>query len=271
MRSTPPLLGLLGLLALGCGDKSESDSGAPSGADGTDGSDGTVDTGDGADTGGDAGTCEPVPVACEDALISDLALHDDKVSDGAVSTIEDGGDFVSTVDASAGGYSQAPNNPWVYVRFGDDGLEKVEIDDVTALESVDWDLSLRRFILRLNGGSSGPSCVGAATLLEGDYDSISEVPEGLPFIQDDFYTSDCTLINDSSGLPGSPQVALGAWWDYPGCVATTLAPHILETAEGRHLKLVVEAYYESGQEGCNESGTSGANSAIFTLRWQWLD
>ena len=44
-----------------------------------------------------------------------------------------------------------------HVRFTPNGLEKVEIDDETALESMDWDMSLRRFILRLNGGATGAS------------------------------------------------------------------------------------------------------------------
>lgn len=260
------------LLTLACSEQ-DADTAAPdddTSTDGNGGSDGPPGTGD--DAGASDSVCdEPVPVACEDALISDLAFHDDKVSEGGVSTVVDGEDFVSTVDATAGGYSEASENPWVYVRFGDDGLEKVEADDITALERMDWDLSLKRFLLRLNSGSGGPSCVGSATLLEASYDDLTAEPDGLVYLEEDFYTDDCTLINDSSGLPGSPQVALGAWWAYPGCVATTLHPHLIQTADGRVLKMVVEAYYEEGQEGCNEGGVAGNNSAVFTLRWRWLD
>ena len=213
---------------------------------------------------------EPLEVACLDDIILDLSLHGDKVSDGDVFNEEDGDDFVTSVDASAGGYMNASSNPWIYIKFTAEGAEKVEIDDETALESMDWDLALKRFILRLNGGDSGPSCVGSATLLESSYDSITEVPEGLVFVEDDYYTSDCTLINDSSGLPNSPQVALGAWWTYPGCVATSLYPHIIQLADGSVIKMVVEAYYGSGQDVCNESGSMGTDSAQFTLRWSYL-
>ena len=69
---------------------------------------------------------EPVDVECVDQLILDLALHDDKVSDADVVTEQEGDDFVTVVDASAGGYSQAASNPWVYVRFTDDGAERVD-------------------------------------------------------------------------------------------------------------------------------------------------
>lgn len=220
--------------------------------------------------GVDAICTEATDVACEDHLILDLSLHGDKISEGEVETEVDGGDFITYVDASAGGYTQATNNPWVYLRFTTNGAEKVEIDDETALESMDWDLSLKRYILRLNGGDSGPSCVGSATLLDGTYDDISEVPEGLIFIEDDYYTSDCTIINDSSGLPNSPQVSLGSWWTYPGCVATSMFPHIIQLSDGSVIKLVVESYYGSGQENCNNSGAMGTDSANFTLRWSFL-
>lgn len=214
---------------------------------------------------------EATPIECEDAAILDLSLQDDAVSDGAVSTTEDGTDFVSVVDASAGGYNAASSNPWVYVKFTPDGLEKVELDDESALESMDWDLSLRRFILRLNGGSTGASCVGSASFLESTYADLTEVPEGLAYVQDDFYTEDCTIINDSSGLPGSPQVALAPWWTYDGCVQTTEVPHLIQLPDGSVVKLVVEAYYESGQEACNNGTGSGDGSAVYTLRWTYMD
>ena len=214
---------------------------------------------------------EPVEVDCIDDLILDLSLHDDKVSEGDVVTEFDGADFVTAIDATAGGFNNAAQNAWVYLKFTDDGAEKVEIDDETALESMDWDLSARRFILRLNGGSSGPSCVGAATFMESSYDELTEIPDGLTYGEDDYYTSDCTLINDSSGLPDNPQVVLGAWWEYPGCVATTGYPHLIQTADGRVLKLVVEAYYATGQEDCNASGTPGGDSANLSVRWRWMN
>ena len=214
---------------------------------------------------------EMVEPSCVDSLILDLSLHDDMVSSATVSSSQDGSDWISGVDASAGGYQNAANNPWVYVRFTDDGLERVDIDDETALESMDWDMALRRFIIRLNGGDSGPSCVGAASLLEGDYSSIDAVPEGIIFAPDQYYTSDCTIINDSSGLPNSPQVVLGTWWEYPGCVKTTGIPQLIQLANGRVLKLVVETYYGLGQEDCNTNGTPGEYSGQIQLRWQFLN
>jgi hypothetical protein len=214
---------------------------------------------------------EPVAPTCVDEMIQDLSLHDDKVSDGAVTTVTDGADFVTSIDASAGGYSQAANNPWVYVRFDADGAQRVDLDDESALESMDWHLSLRRFIVRLNSGDSGPSCVGAAALRTVTYEDLTSVPEGVPYLKDDYYTNDCTIVNDSSGLPGSPQVAMGAWWSYSSCVETTGTPFLIQLDDGRVLKLRVETYYDGdGQAECNEGGTTRADSGFYTLRWQFL-
>lgn len=215
--------------------------------------------------------CEDLtPVECEDDLILDLSLHD-TVSEGAVSTAVDGGDFITMIDATAGGYQNASNNPWVYIKFTNQGAEKVDISDEDALESADWDMSLKRFLVRLNGGDSGPSCVGAAVFLEESYTSLTAVPDGLSYVLDDYYTSDCSFINDSSGLPDSPQTAMSPWWEYPGCVATTGYPFIIQLADGNLIKLVIESYYAENQDNCNVNGAMGSGSANFTLRWTFID
>ena len=242
------------LLVLGCGISTDDDKAADDTAAGLD----PVCT-------------EPVAPACVDEMILDLSLHDDKTSRGDVTTTTDGADFVTAIDASAGGYSQAANNAWVYVRFGADGAEKLEIDDESALEDMTWHLALRRFIVRVNSGDSGPSCVGAAAMIGSSYADVTTVPEGITYLQDDYYTDDCTIINDSSGLPGSPQVAMGAWWSYDGCVQTTGTPMLLQLEDGRVIKLVVETYYEgNGQEECNENSSTTAESGFFTIRWAEL-
>jgi hypothetical protein len=205
-------------------------------------------------------------------MVLDLSLHDDKVSDAEVSSTSDGDDSLTLVDASAGGYDNASNNPWVYIRFETDGtVSRVDIDDATALDDMSWHLALRRYIVRVNSGDSGPSCVGAAAMRGFTYDDLTEIPEGISYRVDDYYTDDCTLINDSSGLPGSPQVAMGAWWEYSGCVAMTGIPFLLELDDGSVVKLVVESYYDGdGQTECDEEGATAANGGHFRLRWAHL-
>lgn len=250
--STAGGVGLLALVALpacgGAGD-SDSDSGAAL----------------------DPVCTEAAAIDCEDAIILDLALQDDKVSDGEVANSQDGADWITTVDATAGGYGNESTHPWVYVKFTENGAERVDINDEDALESMDWDVAARRFILRLNGGSSGPSCVGATPFLQKSYAELTSIPDGTTYYQDDFYTDDCTIINDSSGLPGSPQVAMASWWSYDGCLVTTGHPFLIQRADGRVVKLVVEQYYAEGQEDCNESGTPGQDGATFQWRWTFMN
>lgn len=216
---------------------------------------------------------EPVEPTCVDEMISDLSFQDEDINEDEVSTETDGADFVTFIDASAGGYGQETRHAWQYIKFTDAGAESVDMTDEDALESMDWDLSARRFILRLNGGSSGPSCVGAAVMGEGySYETLTEVPAGIQFAVDDFYTDDCTLINDSSGLQNSPQTVLSPWWNYSTCVETSGQPFLIQTSSGRVLKLVVENYYDGeGQVECNESGSTREPGGYYRIRWQFLD
>lgn len=234
-------------------------------------------SGDGKDTSDTAGgdtaeveTCDPHEVPCLDEMILDLSLHDDKVSDGEVSTATDGDDFVTTVDARAGGYNNASRNPWVYVRFAPDGATRVDIDDETALESQEWHMALRRYVVRLNSGDSGPSCVSVAQL-RGDYANVDAVPDDAEFVEEDFYSDECAMVDDGFGM-NSPAVAMSDWWTYVSCTETTEKPFLLQLEDGSVMKLVVEAYYDGeGQQECNEQGSTSAESAVFTLRWRFLE
>ncbi len=211
----------------------------------------------------------PGTVDCEDEIVLDLSLHKDMISTGAVTNEQDGADWVSHVDATAGGYGSSSQNPWVYARFTDSGLEKVAIDDWTALESTDWDIAFKRFGIRLNSGVSGPGCVVGAAIVGGSYDGVTEFNPSTALHEEAFYdTQSCTIIPDSSGL-GSPNYLMSGWWSYDSCVQTTGTPFLILT-DTTALKLVVEAYYKSNQEACNAGQGPGSESANLTIRWQAL-
>lgn len=287
MRTSLPLF----LLLAACGAPDDSadsgDTGTPadtsSPTDTGDTSDpgetGAPDTGDTDETGApDTGEtvdptaadgCALTPVACADAAIQDLSLQDDKQSDALVDNTRDGDDWVTTVDASAGGTMNAPMNPWVYLRFTADGLVRVDIDDVSALESGAWDIAAKRYGIRVNSGDSGGSCVAVAELT-GAYADVSAPPAADAFAAEDFYTDACALVEDGSGLPGNPDYRMKKWWGYNGCVTTSSIPYVVRLADDRTLKLVVEAYYQEGQEACNTGGAMGTGSAIMTWRWSFL-
>ncbi len=213
------------------------------------------------------GYCEPEPVACEDAAIQDLSLQK-TVSDGTVQATRDGADWLAKVDARAGGAMNAPMNAWLYMRFTDAGLVKVEIDDLAALTSSAWDIAAKRYGIRVNSGSSGPSCVHVAPG-GSDYAALAAVPADAAFAPENYYGGDCSLITNDDSL-GDPAYQLTGWWTYAGCVQTTGAPFVLRLADDRVLKLVVDAYYEQGQAACNETNAMGTGAAQMTWRFQYL-
>lgn len=238
------------------------------------------ETGNVDDSGGDTDTsavrdpvCEqPAEVGCVDEIILDLSLHDDLVSDGDVENEVNGDDWLSVADASAGGMYDADKNPWLYLRFTETGLQRVDIDDETALEEMTWHFAARRYIVRLNSGTSGPSCVGGSEV-RGDYTDVETADaESAVFGVERFYDDECTLIEDDSELPGSIETVLGAWWSYGNCVETTGQAFVIQLDDGQFVKLLVEQYYEGdGQTECNEDGRTTEESGIYTFRWRFLE
>jgi hypothetical protein len=230
----------------------------------------------GVDAGVDAGAqpCSATPVECSDVAISSLDL---KVapSPDSIGNVAEGTGWLSTVDSRGGGFN--PTQSYVYARFGAAGLEKVALGDQAAIDSLDWDIAFRRFVIRLNGGDSGPSCTAAAVLPPGtSYDGLSTVPSGLQYAPDNFLDRPptCSFIDDGSGLGTSPNTALAAYYEYTSCVVMTGRVFIVKTRDGRHVKLTVTTYYATtaGQGSCDSTGmTGGAPGGTIRLRWQYLD
>ena len=223
------------------------------------------------DAGVDAGTpfvCARSAVTCSDQAIAELGLFAN-MSTGAVTNAADTTGFVATVDTRAGGVTATES--YVYAKFGELGLEKLALSDMTALDSMDWDIAFRRFVIRINSGNSGPSCVGAQ-LQTAPYDNITFVPANFVAESDDFLSkTSCALIPDGSGLTTSPRTALASFYRYDSCVAMTGNAFVIRSHTGRHLKLVVSSYYAAGQDGCNTAGTPGTMGGTMKVRWQYLD
>ena len=232
--------------------------------------------GEGEGEGEEAVTCtEPVAVPCRDDVFGSLSMSLDELAIGtAVDNIAEGDGFDTGVDARSNG--PFASGPWVYGRFTDAGLEQVELFDDESLDSMDWDIAFQRFSIRVNSGFGGPGCVTAArTGTDTDFDTLTAVPEGLTFNDEEFMTDNgdetCTIVPDGSGQ-GSPGVVLQSWWEYPnGCVATTGNVYVVSLNDGRRIKLVVTQYYGQGQELCNDGSRGESQSALVRLRWAFLN
>lgn len=216
---------------------------------------------------------EPTPVPCEDEVFQQMNLQA-TVAPGEIRNEQDGAGVRSIVDATAGGAFASEPDAYVYARFTDAGLEKVEISDEESLQSMAWDIAFRRYIVRINSGHSGPSCVTAARLPGApDYDGLTEVPGEPRLRSDEYFTESCELISDGSGLD-SPATALSGYWTYPGCVKMSGFVYVLRLADGRRLKLTVTSFYnEQTQAQCQETGMvpmEDTGAANLQLRWAFL-
>jgi hypothetical protein len=219
----------------------------------------------------------PTAVTCTDQSVLKLNLFA-TVPNRTITNTADGAGFLSEIDATGGatGGAITPRESFVYAKFTDAGLERVAISDEQAFDSMEWDIAFRRYIVRLNSGVSGPSCVAAARTAVGtSFDALTAVPDGLEYRTEAYMTASCDLIPDGSGLEGSPAVALSSYWTYPGCVAMTGNVFIVRRADGRRLKLTVEDYYTpTVQDLCDTNGsipmTMPSGAAHFRVRWAFL-
>jgi hypothetical protein len=232
----------------------------------------------GMDAGVDAGAplCGSTTVTCSDQVSMNLDLKTTVNPSAILNATEDGG-FKSTIDSSAGGLT--PTQSFVYAKFTRAGLIKVAISDEAALLSLDWDIAFRRFVIRLNGGSSGPSCVGAAAIgLGTSYESITAPPSGANYRLDDFEGPPpmCMFKDDGSGLGTTPSTAIAntvdSYYLYSGCVRMTNQSFVVRTRYGRNVKLRVTSYYstEAAQANCDNNGAPGTGGTV-RVRWAYLD
>lgn len=216
---------------------------------------------------------DPTAVTCTDQSVLELNLFTD-VNPGAIENTADGTGFVSHVDATGGGFD--PTLSYVYARFTDEGLVRVEVGDEAAFDSMEWDVAFRRFVIRLNSGVSGPSCVGGARTAAGtDYAALTAPPDGLEYRTEAYFTDTCEIVPDGSGL-GSPGTALQSFWEYTGCVKMTGNVYVIRLANGRRLKATVDSYYDPAiQETCDTTDSipmgSPTGAGNIRLRWAFLE
>ncbi len=229
----------------------------------------TDDTGGGVEDAPPAPSCVPHDALCQDESIGMLMLQSDA---SAALITEEGttaGEFTTHIDATAGGFG-APPQSYVYARFTDDGLEVVRIDDETSLESSDWDIAFRRFVIRLNSGVSGPGCVEAGRTAPGTtFESLTSVPGDVEFFAEEYFTGDsCEFIVDATGM--GPQTVLSSYFAYASCLSMTDNVYVVALGDGRHVKLQVLSYYfPDVQETCNETGGIGSPSGSGNMRVRW--
>ncbi len=218
---------------------------------------------------------EPTEVVCRDANTEQtLDMNPNDVTAGVITDEDKGDRFHAHIDASVGGIG---GTGYVYAKFTDTGLERVDITDDESFDSMDWDIAFHRFVIRLNSGTGGPSCVTAArTAPDTDFASLDSVDDNLEFHAEAFMSQDgCTIIPDGSGI-GAPGTVLQNFWEYSTqqCLQMTGFVYVVELADGHHIKLTVTNFYDdAAQAECQTDGTLAAShqSAQIQLDWAPLD
>jgi hypothetical protein len=163
-----------------------------------------------------------------------------EVSAGLVDVTLSGGIWSGTIDATAGGTGQSADNPYIYVDLRSGA--KVAVDDIQASTSQDWDIALKRYSLRSNGGDSGEGMRSISVVTEASLDLVTEAPAA-GYVVDNFVDDSCTYI---PLMIGEPSSAFGQWYDYDDAthVVTPKAEvYVIERGDGTHTAFRVVDYY----------------------------
>jgi hypothetical protein len=182
----------------------------------------------------------------------------DAVSKGTVTSLASG---TYVIDASAGGFDVAATNPWIYVSL-ETGM-RVEVTDKQAFASSDWDLGLKRAVIRTNDGDSGPGGGGAQFLPGKPFDAVTKA-DATKLATEVWFDADCNPKVDATG---AIQSTFDGWYDYAMStmvVTPKSGTWIVRTAKGALYKLEIQDYYSK------PDGSTGATGAHYKLRWAAL-
>jgi hypothetical protein len=188
----------------------------------------------------------------------------DAASMGDVTVLsDDAGVKTLYIDASAGGPMEQENNPWIYVSFAK--AARVDLTDPAADASTEWDLALKRPVLRTNSGDGGPGEGGLAFLKEKTFDEVTDADAREASLSvEQWFDVMCVAKKDAGGYLAT---TFDGWYDYGGQETHAVTPHpgvfILRAGEGGALyKLEILTYY------ANPDGTDGMAGGRFLVRYK---
>ena len=227
------------------------------GGSGTGGSGSTTSTGGSETTSTSSGTggSAPTCTAARDAALGPI----DSVSTGELKVLSTTGTTRKLfVDGSAGGVMNAAQNPWIYVNL--ETGTKVAVTDPASFASKDWDLALKRPLIRTNDGDGGPGSGGAALLDGKDFAAVTAADAAAATIAtEQWFDASCNLSTDPTGAIAT---TFSGWYDYDQAT-NKLAPHpgtfIVRGAKGSLYKVAILAYY------ANPDGTPGMAGGRYVL------
>lgn len=124
---------------------------------------------------------------------------------------------------------------WVYIRL--DTLQ--EVQPATPETSQDWDIAIRRFLIKVNGGVSG-SCGAEVAMMMSDFAAVAQAPAS-------GYLTDQPDGADEGPDPDYAIIQHGDWYDY-NIMTHILTPkqvvYVLKTCKSGYQKLQMAGYYD---------------------------
>ncbi|MEM9605037.1 MAG: HmuY family protein [Pseudomonadota bacterium] len=140
-----------------------------------------------------------------------------------------------TIDASAGGFGAAPDDPAnKFTYFNLERGEVVDLTDAEALLSSDWDMGFKRTAIKFNGGFSAGGTVGSALLddqadfYNGDGSANVSVFLNRTAVDEEpaltgATATGATFVEDEA-KPGIPSDGSDtSWWTYDSATRTVRA------------------------------------------------
>lgn len=208
----------------------------------------------------DAGMEIDAPSGCDPATVLPSNFRPIPSSSmGMVQVTTTAGVTSGSVDATAGGLSGAADNPYLYLNLKTGA--KVAVNDLDAVDSMDWDISLKRASLRVNSGDSGKGGRKLAVVAGATLDALTAPPTS-GYSTDDFTSADCMLIP----LPaGEPTSAFGEWYKYDidtHAVSPKSELYVVERPDGTHTALRIVTYYGDPQ--------SPMRGGFYQVEWKQL-
>ena len=151
------------------------------------------------------------------------------------------------IDATAGGYDKYQDNPFIYVDLINN--KKVEINDVQAQTSKDWDIAFKRWQIKINSGDSGPGGVTAAAVDGKNLDEVAAAPtDPNEYSADKYFDAMCKIQLDRIS---GPKTRLSDWYDYTtGSPVPFKRVYVLKRRDGQgSIKMQITQYYKGAAGG----------------------
>ena len=192
--------------------------------------------------------------------IKEWPLHDKSAPSESVKTTENNGVFTVTIDATAGGRTEAKDNPFVYLDL--DQGKQVDLTDLAALDDNTWELAFKRFAIRTNSGDSGNGKVSLALIENTEFDAVKTPPtDANQYVTDKTFDETNTVRVDPIGTPFTAFNDLNlanptgsqSWYAYNmGVSPTPNAIYVLkDTSEGATYKFQILSW----------------QSGVFEIKW----